>query len=91
MKYEITTSNKYKKQYRKQSEEDKDEIDKVVKKIANGEKLEKHNFDHDLKGKYVGFRECHVKPDLLLIYRINKKILELYLSAVGSHSELKLA
>ncbi|MDM8524050.1 type II toxin-antitoxin system mRNA interferase toxin, RelE/StbE family [Desulfococcaceae bacterium HSG8] len=33
-------------------------------------------------------RECHVKPDLLLVYRINDSISELALTRVGSHSEL---
>ncbi|WP_288644281.1 type II toxin-antitoxin system mRNA interferase toxin, RelE/StbE family, partial [uncultured Helicobacter sp.] len=39
-------------------------------------------------GKYKDFKECHIKPDLLLVYRIIDDVLELYLAQVGSHSEL---
>ena len=42
---------------------------------------------HRLKGKYVGYLECHVRPDLLLIYIVvDEKVLELV--RLGSHSEL---
>ncbi|WP_304418120.1 type II toxin-antitoxin system YafQ family toxin, partial [uncultured Helicobacter sp.] len=44
--------------------------------------------DHALKGEYIGFRECHIKPDLLLIYQKDKHILILTCIDVGSHSKL---
>jgi addiction module RelE/StbE family toxin len=44
--------------------------------------------DHKLVGNYLGCRECHPKPDLLLVYRIHQDILELALTRVGNHSEL---
>jgi mRNA interferase YafQ len=43
--------------------------------------------DHALKGDWVGYRECHVKPDLLLIYR-KPDVDTLRLARLGSHSEL---
>lgn len=85
---ELSYATAFKKAYKKLNLEDQTLTKEVIKKISNGEKLEKKHCDHDLKGKYVGYRECHIKPDLLLIYKINKDILELYLSVVGSHSEL---
>ena len=43
--------------------------------------------DHDLSGNWAGYRECHLKPDLLLVYRkSNENILRL--ARLGSHSEL---
>jgi mRNA interferase YafQ len=42
--------------------------------------------DHELSGNWFNFRECHIKPDLLLIYKANK--IELQLARLGSHSEL---
>lgn len=84
----ITTSKKYRTQFKKQTAQDKDLIDEVVFKIANGEILEQKLCDHALKGKYSQYRECHIKPDLLLVYAIKDDVLELYLAATGSHSEL---
>jgi mRNA interferase YafQ len=43
--------------------------------------------DHDLSGDWAGYRECHVKPDLLLIYRKSDADM-LRLARLGSHSEL---
>lgn len=43
--------------------------------------------DHDLSGDWAGYRECHVKPDLLLIYR-KSDVHILKLARLGSHSEL---
>jgi len=43
--------------------------------------------DHDLSGDWAGYRECHVRPDLLLIYRKSDAD-TLRLARLGSHSEL---
>ena len=84
----ITTSKKYRTQFKQPTAQDQDLIDEVVFKIANGEILEQKLCDHALKGKYSQYRECHIKPDLLLVYAIKDDVLELYLAATGSHSEL---
>lgn len=60
----------------------------VVDRLAKGEELEARYCDHSLTGNYIGFRECHIKPDWLLIYRINDKELFLFLSRTGTHSDL---
>ncbi|MEK7192895.1 MAG: type II toxin-antitoxin system YafQ family toxin [Patescibacteria group bacterium] len=44
--------------------------------------------DHKLTGEYEGYRECHIKDDLLLVYQIKEKELILLLLDVGSHSYL---
>ena len=44
--------------------------------------------DHALSGDYAGYRDCHVEPDLVLIYRIVEDRLELVCFRLGSHSDL---
>ena len=58
----------------------------VMYKLLNDEELEEKYRDHNLKGKFDGYRECHIKPDLLLVYRIKDDTLELV--DIGSHSDL---
>jgi len=58
----------------------------VVLKIANDEQLEPSNQDHPLHGKLVGKRDCHIEPDWVLIYSVNKKEVMLY--RTGSHADL---
>ena len=60
----------------------------VVNALARGEKLDMKYRDHDLTGDFIGFRECHVRPDWLLIYRIEQEELELFLFRTGTHSDL---
>jgi mRNA interferase YafQ len=59
----------------------------VLAALANDRLLEPKHRDHDLSGDWSGYRECHVKPDLLLIYRKTDRDL-LRLARLGSHSEL---
>ncbi len=54
----------------------------------DNKKLEAKYRDHTLIGNYLNCRECHIKPDLLLIYKIDNDILELALVRVGTHSKL---
>jgi len=55
--------------------------------LVKDEPLEPRHRDHDLSGDWAGYRECHVKPDLLLIYRKSDPG-ALRLARLGSHSEL---
>ncbi len=60
----------------------------VVNALANEQKLDEKYRDHRLAGNYNGFREWHVEPDWLLVYRINQDALELFLFRTGTHSDL---
>lgn len=60
----------------------------VIDTLASGTNLPEIYQDHELKGEYLGYRECHIKGDLLLIYVIEKEKLILILANIGSHSEL---
>lgn len=59
----------------------------IVTALLNDNPLPVKNRDHDLSGEWEGYRECHVKPDLLLIYR-KPDAETLRLARLGSHSEL---
>lgn len=86
--YEIFRTKSFKKDYKKLSNQDKELLKTVILKLANGQELEEKLRNHKLIGDYLGCQECHIKPDLLLVYRINDKILELALVRIASHSEL---
>ena len=60
----------------------------VVNMLACEQKLDEKYRDHGLTGNYSGFRECHVEPDWLLIYRISQDALALFLFRTGTHSDL---
>jgi mRNA interferase YafQ len=60
----------------------------IILKLAKGEMLDKKYHDHKLNGSMENFRECHVAPDLLIVYRIKEETRELLLEYLGSHSEL---
>ncbi len=72
----------------KKQNKDLNKLFTIVEKIANLEKLEDKYRDHVLIGNYKGLRECHIEPDWLLIYYINKNVLVLVLERLGSHFEL---
>ncbi|MGN8833443.1 type II toxin-antitoxin system YafQ family toxin [Selenomonas montiformis] len=64
------------------------ELKTVIEKLAAGIPLEEKHRDHALTGNYAMFRECHIRPDWLLIYRINDMELELIAHRTGTHSDL---
>lgn len=69
--YIIRKTKKFKKslkQYRKSGNFNVVEIQKVVNILLSGKKLDLKYRDHQLKGGMKDYRECHIKPDLLLIY-----------------------
>lgn len=65
-----------------------DDIAVVVDILAKGEVLDAKYCDHKLQGDYLGYRECHIRADLLLIYQIKEKALVLVLIDIGTHSYL---
>ncbi|MBR3169441.1 type II toxin-antitoxin system YafQ family toxin [Candidatus Saccharibacteria bacterium] len=90
MKYTVRFTSKFKKNYKKIQKRGlkKEDLEKVVTKLQNGEKLEEKYRDHVLKGSYNGYHECHIQPDWLLIYAIKEDILILTLVDTGTHSDL---
>ena len=67
---------------------DLEKLKYVVNELANQRTLDEKYRDHELTGNYRNFRECHIEPDWLLIYRIEKGVLTLALVRTGTHSDL---
>jgi mRNA interferase YafQ len=63
-------------------------LDDCIRLLSIGAELPHHYLDHDLSGNWKGHRECHIRGDWLLIYRIEGNDLILVLSRTGSHSDL---
>ena len=64
------------------------ELEKVILLLKTQNKLPEKHKDHFLICNYSGMRECHIKPDVLLVYWIDEAEDLLYLERIGSHSEL---
>jgi mRNA interferase YafQ len=62
-------------------------LTRIVGLLANDNPLESKHRDHSLGGNWNGHRECHMKPDLLLIYK-RPDAFTLWLVRMGSHSDL---
>lgn len=88
--YSIVPSNQFKKDLKLAAKRGfpSEKLRTVINTLAAGKKLPPKHKDHELTGNYKGFRECHVMPDWLLVYRIEKQELELFLFRTGTHSDL---
>ncbi len=90
MSLDIIWTTQFKKDYKKALKRglDIDLLDNVIKQLSNGKTLEPKYRDHDLRGNWLGYKECHIAPDWLLVYKIDNGILTLVLSRTGSHGDL---
>lgn len=90
MKYEIERTSAFKKDFKQSLKRGCDPklLEKAVVILANGETLPPEYKDHSLKGEYSGYRECHIQPDWLLVYKISDNVLVLTLYRTGTHSDL---
>ena len=80
----------FKRDYKRALKRGKDpaKIQNVVRLLCNRQPLPPHLHDHALTGDYVGYRDCHIEPDLVMIYRIVQDQLQLICFRLGSHSDL---
>ena len=87
---EIVLSNQFKKDIKSAQKRGLklELLTEVVDILASQQSLPEKYRDHSLTGSYTDFRECHIKPDWLLIYRIDNEDLLLFLFRTGSHSDL---
>ena len=88
--YDIVWSSQFKKDYKRSIKRNLDInlLDDIIRKLSYGETLPEENRDHPLSGNWTGFRECHIQPDWLLIYRFDDDVLVLTLTRTGTHSDL---
>lgn len=74
------------KKIKKSGNKNIEKLTDVILKLINEEKLSAKNRDHKLIGDYIDFRECHISPDWLLIYKIDGN--DIFFTRTGSHAEL---
>ena len=84
----IQYTTQFKKDYKKVQKQNKDveKLKLIIEKLLGETNLEEHFKDHNLTGKWKNYRECHITPDWLLIYK--KTADTLILLRTGSHPEL---
>ena len=89
-KYTVKTTTQFKKDYKLAMKRGLkiSLLEDIVAALAIGESLLEKNKDHSLSGDFFGYRECHIQPDWLLIYRIEDDVLVLTLARTGTHSDL---
>lgn len=86
---DIVYSNQFKKDFKKARRLPLPDLKMIFEVISSLEQeiaLDAKYKGHELSGNWSNFRECHIKPDLLLIYKAVHN--ELQLARIGSHSEL---
>jgi mRNA interferase YafQ len=90
MKYDISRTNLFRKQYKLLQKRGYDMalLDEVVYMLAKGETLPERYLDHPLKGNRKGLRDCHILNDWVLLYKIEKSVLLLVLVETGTHSDI---
>lgn len=86
----LKTTAKFRKDYKRIKSQGKDMslLENVIDTLLEEKPLEAKHRDHPLSGSYIGFRECHILPDWLLIYAVNHEQLILTASRTGTHSDL---
>jgi len=71
---------------------DIEKLKTFMRQLVNQQSLESryhdHDHDHALTGNLRGHRDCHIEPDLILIYRIDRAMQEITFVRTGSHADL---
>lgn len=90
MRYQIQWTSRFKKDYKQAIRRGLpiEELDDVIRLLAAGEALPRTLKDYALTGNWLGHRECHIRPDWLLIYKISSNQIALSLTRTGTHSDL---
>ncbi len=90
MKRDVVWTTKFKKDYKLALKRHMDIalLDDIIRALSYGDVLPKKNKDHALTGDWAGYRECHILPDWLLIYRLEDDVLVLTLTRTGTHGDL---
>ena len=87
---ELVTTGQFRKDYKRMKKRgcDMEMLEKIIDTLLAEQPLPERCRDHGLTGNYTGFRECHVLPDWLLVYAIDKGKLILTASRMGTHADL---
>lgn len=86
----IQFDSKFKKDYKRVLKRGckREDMETVLRLLASEKPLPSKYRDHALSGNYKNTRECHINPDWLLIYKIDKDLLIIRAIRTGSHSDL---
>ena len=78
----------FKRDVRKAEKQGKDmrKLRTLISLLIEEKPLPRHYLDHPLRGRHIGFRDAHIEPDWLLIYRVEDD--KLHLARTGTHSDL---
>ena len=84
----IRYSSQFKKDFKKVQKQNKDtsKLKSIIETLISEQKLDEKYLDHPLSGGWKKYRECHISPDWLLIYKIEADVLVLV--RTGSHADL---
>lgn len=90
MMLQLETTGQFRKDYKRLKKRgyDLNLLEHVIQTLLEEKLLPQKYRDHSLTGNYIGFRECHILPDWLLIYAIKQDKLVLTASRTGTHSDL---
>lgn len=90
MTLKVIWTSRFKKDYKLAIKRNLDIVllDNTIRMLATGQVLPEEYNDHQLTGNLKDYRECHIQPNWLLIYRIEKDMLILTLQRTGTHSDL---
>jgi mRNA interferase YafQ len=88
--YTAVTTNRFDKDLKRAAKRNKPlpKLKAVIQELVAGNVLPEKHCDHALVGNYSNRRECHIEPDWLLIYKIDKQAMEIIFERTGSHSDL---
>ena len=92
--YTVSLSRRFERSFRKLQRSGRlksavsTDFKRVVTSLQKGEKLSAVYKDHALTGDMLGYRECHISSDLLLVYERRDEVLVLLLIDIGSHSQI---
>ena len=87
---EVVLSNQFRRDLKRAVRRGRDIalLEKIVNNLAERRPLPESNRDHSLTGNWSGYRECHIQPDWLLIYKVSGDELLLLLMRTGTHADL---
>ena len=89
--YKVRSTKAYRKVYKRVSKHrnfDQDVLGEIIDTLARGEMLDAKYSDHQLSGEFQYHRECHVKDNILLMYKKHEEVLVLLLVKLGTHDDL---
>lgn len=86
----VQTTHQFKRDFKLMQKRNKDikKIKAVMSKLQRQERLAPYCNDHKLSGRYEGHRDCHIEPDWILIYLINREAVTITFTRTGSHADL---